>query len=439
MVERRFPPAGRGIRTDTVPTVGGVNGHQIATAATGARHERIVANMGPQHPTAELRLILQIDGRTVTKASCGIRFQHAGVEKSLQYRLCTQNVTCVTRTDNLSPFFSSAAYCLGVEALLNVTEAIPERAKVVRVLLMELDRIYSHLAALTTGGMELGVLTAMRCGRSEGKLIQSVFDTITGLRLNHAYIRPGGLARDLPDAAIRKIRDLAKLLPKRLRSMQDLLDEDVVWKARTRGIGFLDQTRCIAVGVTGPVLRSAGVPHDLRRAQPYCGYETYEFEVITETAGDAYARYLIRVKEMQESLKIVEQCLDHLAPGPIRAIDPKLARFTDLALGPDDFGDSRRHLATIMGASTAALAHHFELVTEDIRGPAGQVYVAVESPCGELGVHIVSDGGTRPYRVHYRDPSFANLQAIAAMCEGATIAESVAAIASIDPAMKVHR
>jgi NADH-quinone oxidoreductase subunit D len=278
-------------------------------------------------------------------------------------------------------------------------------------------------------------MSAMFYGFREREEILSVFEMITGLRMNHAYIRPGGLAADLPDGAVARLRELLALLPGRLRDLENLLNENYIWKARTQGIGYLDLAGCMALGVTGPVLRSTGLPHDLRRAQPYCGYQDYEFDVITDDGCDAYGRYLIRVKEMRESLKIVEQCVDRLAPGPVMIEDKKLAWPADLELGPDGLGNSPAHIARIMGHSMEGLIHHFKLVTEGIRVPAGQVYTAVESPRGELGVHMVSDGGTRPYRVHYRDPSFTNLQAVAAMCEGGMVADAISAVASIDPVM----
>jgi len=263
----------------------------------------------------------------------------------------------------------------------------------------------------------------------------SQFEKITGLRMNHAYIRPGGLAQDPPPDSVGEIADLVKLLSKRLRDMENLLNDNYIWKARTQGVGYLDLTGCIALGVTGPCLRSTGLPYDLRRSEPYCGYENYEFDVITEDTCDSYGRYIIRVREMRESLKIVEQCLDKLRPGPIMVDDRKIAWPADLKVGPDGLGNSPEHIAKIMSTSMESLIHHFKLVTEGIRVPAGQVYVAVESPRGELGVHMVSDGGTRPYRVHYRDPSFTNLQAVAAMCEGGMIADVITAVASIDPVM----
>ena len=426
---------------ETVIMVGGEDWNDVVTAAAqAAPGDRIVVNMGPQHPSTHgvLRLILEIEGEIVTEARCGIGYLHTGIEKNLEYRTWTQGVTFVTRMDYLSPFFNETAYCLGVEKLLGITDDIPERATVIRVMLMELNRISSHLVALATGGMELGAMSAMFYGFRERELILNVYETITGLRMNHAYIRPGGLAADLPDDALTQLRDLLKLLPKRLRDMENLLKENYIWKARTQGIGYLDLTGCIALGITGPILRATGLPHDLRRAQPYCGYENYEFDVITDDRCDAYGRFLIRVKEMTESIKIAEQCVDKLGtlgPGPVMVSDKKLAWPADLTLGPDGLGNSPTHIAKIMGSSMEALIHHFKIVTEGIRVPAGQVYVAVESPRGELGVHMVSDGGTRPYRVHYRDPSFTNLQSVAAMCEGGMVADAISAVASIDPVM----
>jgi NADH-quinone oxidoreductase subunit D len=428
------------MESDTGPTVYDAVGQdwdEISAATRAAGEDHIVVNMGPQHPSTHgvLRLILEIDGEMVTEARCGIGYLHTGIEKNLEYRNWTQGVTFVTRMDYLAPFFNETAYCLGVEKLLGITDLIPERASIIRVMLMELNRISSHLVALATGGMELGATTPMLFGFRERELVLEVFEIITGLRMNHAYIRPGGLVQDLPPEAVPKIRDLLKLMPSRLRDMELLLNDNPIWKARTEGIGYLDLTGCMALGVTGPILRATGLPHDLRRAQPYCGYENYEFDVVTHTANDCYGRYLIRVNEMWESLKIVEQCLDRLQPGPVMVQDRKIAWPAQLALGSDGLGNSLEHIRTIMGTSMEDLIHHFKLVTEGIRVPAGQVYVAVESPRGELGVHMVSDGGTRPYRVHYRDPSFTNLQAVAAMCEGGMISDVIAAVASIDPVM----
>ena len=399
--------------------------------------QRVVVNMGPQHPSTHgvLRLILELDGETVTEARSGIGYLHTGIEKNMEFRTWTQGVTYVTRMDYLAPIFNETAYCLGVEKLLGITDQIPERASVIRVMLMELNRISSHLVCLATGGMELGALTAMTFGFREREYVLDVLETITGLRMNHAYVRPGGLAQDLPEGAETMIADVVAYLRKRLPDTANLLVDNSIWTARTEHVGYLDLTGCIALGMTGPVLRSTGYPWDLRKMQPYCGYETYEFEVATQTSCDAYGRFLIRLEEMQQSLNIVEQCLDRLSPGPVMVEDKKIAWPAQLALGSDGMGNSLEHIRHIMGQSMEALIHHFKLVTEGFRVPAGSAYVAIEAPRGELGVHVVSDGGTRPYRVHFRDPSFNNLQAVPPMSEGGQVADVVAAVASIDPVM----
>jgi NADH-quinone oxidoreductase subunit D len=399
--------------------------------------ERVIVNMGPQHPSTHgvLRLVLELEGETVTEARCGIGYLHTGIEKNLEFRTWTQGVTFVTRMDYLSPFFNETAYCLGVEELLGITDQIPERAQIIRVMMMELNRVSSHLVALATGGMELGALTAMIFGFRERESVLDLFELVTGLRMNSAYIRPGGVAQDLPAGAEKQIRDTIMALPRRMKDTTDLLVDNSIWMARTQGIGKLDLAGCMALGVTGPVLRATGLPQDLRKTNPYCGYENYEFDIMTQTTSDAYGRFLIRLTEMEQSLNIVEQCLDKLQPGPVMVEDKKIAWPAQLSVGSDGQGNSLDHIRHIMGESMEALIHHFKLVTEGFQVPAGQVYSAVESPRGELGVHIVSDGSTRPYRVHYRDPSFTNLQAVAAMCEGGQIADVVAAVASIDPVM----
>jgi len=399
--------------------------------------QRVVVNMGPQHPSTHgvLRLILELDGETVTEARSGIGYLHTGIEKNMEFRTWTQGVTYVTRMDYLAPIFNETAYCLGVEKLLGITDQIPERASVIRVMLMELNRISSHLVCLATGGMELGALTAMTFGFREREYILDVMEAVTGLRMNHAYVRPGGVAQDLPDDGEKMIADVVAYLRKRLPDTANLLVDNSIWTSRTENVGYLDLTGCVALGMTGPVLRATGYPWDLRKMQPYCGYETYEFDVATQTTCDAYGRFLIRLEEMQQSLNIVEQCLDRLRPGPVMVEDKKIAWPAQLALGSDGMGNSLEHIRHIMGQSMEALIHHFKLVTEGFRVPAGSAYVAIEAPRGELGVHVVSDGGTRPYRVHFRDPSFNNLQAVPPMSEGGQVADVVAAVASIDPVM----
>jgi len=420
----------------TIYNLGGGDWDSISAAAEGEK-ERIVVNMGPQHPSTHgvLRLILELDGESVTEARCGIGFLHTGIEKNMEFRTWVQGCTFVTRMDYLSPMFNETAYCLAVEKLLGITDQIPERANVIRVMMMELNRVSSHLVALATGGMELGALSAMIFGFRERETILDIFEAVSGLRMNSAYIRPGGVANDLPADGEARIREGIKLLRKRFKDTSDLLVGNSIWMGRTVDVGYLDLTGCMALGITGPVLRATGLPHDLRKSQPYCGYETYEFDVITETTCDVYGRFLIRLREMAESLKIVEQCLDRLKPGPIMVEDKKIAWPAQLSIGSDGQGNSLDHIREIMSESMEALIHHFKLVTEGFKVPAGQAYVAIESPRGELGCHVVSAGGTRPYRVHFRDPSFTNLQSVAAMCEGGQVADVIAAVASIDPVM----
>ncbi len=421
----------------TVYTVTGQDWETMAADLGESADERIVVNMGPQHPSTHgvLRLILELEGETVTECRLGIGYLHTGIEKNCEYRTWTQGVTFVTRMDYLAPLHNEYAYVAGIERLLGIEDQIPARAQVIRVMMMELNRISSHLVCLATGGMELGALTAMTFGFREREEILDVFEMITGLRMNHAYIRPGGLSQDLPRGAVDRVRNLLTLLPKRMADMENLLVGNKIWMERTSGVGYLDLTGCMALGITGPILRATGLPHDLRKSQPYCGYENYEFDVPTQTSCDAYGRFLIRIAEMKESLRIVEQCLDKLQPGPVMIEDKKIAWPAQLALGADGLGNSLDHIKHIMGQSMEALIHHFKLVTEGFRVPAGQAYTAIESPRGELGVHLVSDGGTRPYRVHFRDPSFNNLQAAPAMAEGSMIADVIASIASIDPVM----
>jgi NADH-quinone oxidoreductase subunit D len=325
-----------------------------------------------------------------------------------------------------------------VEKLLGITDEVPRRASDIRVMLMELNRIASHLVCLATGGMELGALTLMTFGFRERELVLDLFEEITGLRMNHAYVRPGGVAQDIPSGILDKVAATADLLEERLKEYDRLVTGQPIFKGRTVGIGWLDLTGCIALGITGPVLRSTGLPWDLRKTQPYCGYEEYEFDVPVVDTCDAYGRYLLRMAEMRESLKIVRQAVDRLRASegePVMVADKKVAWPARLTVGGDGMGNSLEHIKEIMGTSMEALIHHFKLVTEGFRVPAGQVYVAIESPRGELGVHVVSDGGTRPWRVHMRDPSFTNLQAVSAMCEGGQVADVVVAVASIDPVM----
>ncbi len=424
----------------TVLSPTGGDWDDLIDEATALREERIVVNMGPQHPSTHgvLRLILELDGETVTEARAGIGYLHTGIEKNMEYRNWVQGVTFCTRMDYLTPLFQEAAYCLAIERLLGVTDDVPDRATVIRVLMMELTRVSSHLVALGTGGMELGATTIMTIGFRERERIFAVLEMVTGLRMNNAYIRPGGVAQDVPPGAIDKIREVVPEIRKGIRELELLLNENPILKGRMEGVGYLDLAACMALGITGPILRSTGLPHDLRKAAPYCGYETYDFDVPTRDTCDAYGRMRIRIEEMYESLRIVEQCVERLqatAGQPIMVGDKKIAWPAQLAIGGDGMGNSLDHIREIMGESMEALIHHFKLVTEGFRVPPGQVYIPVESAKGELGCHLVSDGGTRPYRAHFRDPSFNNLQAVSLLCEGGQLGDVIVAVASIDPVM----
>jgi NADH-quinone oxidoreductase subunit D len=424
----------------TIYSVTGGDWDQVVSEIGSAKEERVVVNMGPQHPSTHgvLRLMLELEGETITELRCGIGYLHTGIEKNTEFRTWTQGVTFVTRMDYLSPLFNETTYCLGVEKLLGITNDVPERASVIRVMMMELNRISSHMVALGTGALELGAITPMFFAFREREKVLDVFEKVSGLRMNMAYIRPGGVAQDLPEETVAGIRELIKDLRKNFKDNAKLLIGNSIWIKRTKGVGYLDLAGCITLGVTGPVLRSTGMPWDLRKTQPYCGYENYDFDVITADTCDVYGRFLIRMQELEQSLRIIEQCcdkLDKLEGAPVMVADKKIAWPAQLSLGGDGLGNSLDHIRQIMGTSMEALIHHFKIVTEGFRVPAGQVYTPVESPRGELGAHLVSDGGTRPYRVHFRAPSFSNLQSTSAMCEGSLIADVVAAVASIDPVM----
>jgi NADH-quinone oxidoreductase subunit D len=412
----------------------------VADDHEGRDNEQIVVNMGPQHPSTHgvLRLVLTLDGETVTDARASIGYLHTGIEKSLEYRTWTQGTTFVTRADYLMPLFNEAAYCLAVERLLGIEDKLPERAQIIRVLMLELNRVSSHLGGLGPFGLELGATTIFLQGVRMREKVLDLLELITGLRMNHAFIRPGGVAQDLPAGGIEAIRDFLREAPRLIHDLRTLIDANPVFIARTRGIAYLDLEGCMALSVTGPILRATGLPWDLRKSNPYLGYETYEFDVPTVDTCDAYGRYVIRVAEIEQSLRIVGQCLDRLADrnvpnDPWMIQDAKIGWPARLSLGPDGMGPSPEHIAHIMGQSMEALIHHFKLVTEGFRVPAGQAYVPIESPKGELGCHVVSDGGTRPYRAHLRDPSFHHMQAISMLCEGGNLADVIPAIASIDP------
>jgi NADH-quinone oxidoreductase subunit D len=401
------------------------------------RQETMIINMGPQHPSTHgvLRLLLELDGETVVRCKPIVGYLHTGIEKNTEYRTWMQGVTYVTRADYLSPFFNELAYCLSVERLLGI-EA-PPRAQVIRVLVCELNRIASHLVWLATSSLELGAVSMMLYGFREREVVLDIFEAITGLRMNHAYIRIGGVIMDLPEEGPRMIRGLLDMLPRRIDEYETLLSANPIWLERNVGVGRLSAEDALRFGVTGPMLRSAGVAFDLRKDMPYSGYQTYDFDVPVRTEADAYARFAIRLDEMRQSLRIVEQAMDRLrdTPGPVMVEDPKVAWPVKLSVGPDGIGNDPEYLRHIMEESMEALIHHFKMVTQGVRVPAGEVYTAVEGPRGELGYYVVSDNEHRPYRVRIRDPSFVNLQAIPTMVEGSLVADTIASIASVDPVM----
>jgi len=410
----------------------------IAREAIG--EERIVVNMGPQHPSTHgvLRLMLEIDGETVTEARAGIGYLHTGIEKNMEFRTWTQGTTFCTRMDYVAPFFQEVAYCLAVEKLLGITDDVPERASVIRVLMMELNRITSHLVCLGTGGNEMGATTVMTVGFTAREEILRLFEAVTGLRMNHAYIRPGGVAVDTPEGFTTQARAALVKVRGYLKQLTDLMLANPIFKARLTGVGVLNLSGCMALAVTGPVLRSTGLPYDVRKDNPYCGYETYDFDVPTSKGADCYDRAVLRIEECYQSLRIIEQAmerLDRTEGEPVMVADKKIAWPAQLAVGGDGQGNSLEHIKKIMGTSMEALIHHFKLVTEGFRVPVGQAWQTVEHPRGELGVHVVSDGGTRPYRAHFRDPSFNNLQGVSVMCEGGQVADVVVAVASLDPVL----
>jgi NADH-quinone oxidoreductase subunit D len=408
----------------------------VAEDSGEIRQETMIINMGPQHPSTHgvLRLLLELDGETVIACKPVIGYLHTGIEKNIEYRTWQQGVTYVTRADYLAPFFNELGYCLAVERLLGI-EA-PPRAQVLRVMFCELNRISSHLVWLATSGLELGAISVMLYGFREREVILDIFEAATGLRMNHAYIRIGGVVMDLPDDGEGQIRRFLDLMPGRISEYEDLLSDNPIWLERNVSVGHLSAEDCLAFGVTGPILRAAGVPADIRRDEPYAGYETYDFDVVTRTDADSYARFAVRVDEMRQSLRIVEQCLDRLEePGPVMVQDPKVAWPAKLSVGPDGIGNDPEYIRHIMEESMEALIHHFKMVTDGVQVPAGEIYQPVESPRGELGFYVVSNGEHRPYRVKIRDPSFSNLQATATMVEGGLVADAIAAIASVDPVM----
>jgi NADH-quinone oxidoreductase subunit D len=381
--------------------------------------ETMIINMGPQHPSTHgvLRLMFELQGETVLRTKPIVGYLHTGMEKTAEDLTYIQGATNTTRMDYASPFFNELVFSMATEELLGVE--VPERAVWIRMLMCELNRMSSHFLFMATNGMDLGAVGMMVYGWRERDSLLQLFEKITGLRMNHNYIRPGGVAADLPDGWQDVVEDILAMVPGRLAEYDTLMTGQPIWRERTQGVGAITAEQAIALGATGPILRSTGVPWDLRRAMPYLAYDQVEFDVIVGTYGDTFDRYAIRLNEIRESARIVEQCLDNMPKGDYRVQDKKVT--------PPPRGR--------IDESMEALIHHFKIFTEGFRVPEGEVYVAVESPRGELGCYLVSDGSAKPYRMHIRGPSFVNLQVMPHMLRGGMVADAVAIISSVDPIM----
>lgn len=373
-------------------------------------------NMGPQHPSTHgvLRLVLELDGEVVVRCVPHIGYLHTGIEKGLESKRYQQGIPLTDRLDYLAPLSNNLAYVLAIEKALGIT--VPERAQTIRVLLTELTRIKSHLVWLGTHALDVGAMSVFFYCFREREQILDMYEAVSGQRMMSTYFRVGGLVADLPPGFEQQVQAFLAAFPDRLADYEALLTQNPLWRQRTVGIGTISREDAIALGLSGPALRACGVAYDVRKAHPYSGYERYQFDVPLGKIGDVYDRYMVRMAEMRQSHRITLQALARLQPGPINVADPKL-------LPPP------RHL---LKKSMEALIHHFKLYSEGFSVPPGEVYQAIEAPKGELGVYLVSDGSARPYRVHYRAPSFVNLQALSRMVEGRLVADVVAVIGSLD-------
>jgi NADH-quinone oxidoreductase subunit D len=385
-------------------------------AAVGDVGETLILNMGPQHPSTHgvLRLVLELDGETVVKAIPHIGYLHTGMEKSMENEPYQQAICITDRMDYLSGMNNNFAFTLAAEKLVGVK--VPPRGQAIRVLMSELQRIASHLVWLGTHAIDIGAMTVFFYCFREREMILNFFEEICGARLTPSYIRVGGLAMDLPESVEGKIAQFLAIFPDRLDEYWTLLDENPIWRDRTVGVGKLSAADCQAYGVTGPVLRASGCPFDVRKDQPYSGYEQYTFDVQVGENADVFDRYRVRMGEMRESVRIMEQVMETLPDGPYNSDDPKIV------IPPKErvFNDME------------ALIHHFILVTRGFPVPPGEAYASIESPKGELGYYIVSDGSEKPYRARVRPPSFYNLGSLPYICEGSMVADVVAVIGSLD-------
>ena len=383
--------------------------------------QTMIINMGPQHPSTHgvLRLMLELQGETVLRCKPIIGYLHTGMEKTGEQLSYMQGGTNVTRMDYASPLNNELVFSLAVEKLLGIENDIPERAVWMRMLLSELNRMSSHLLFMATNGMDIGAVSMMIYGWREREQVLHFFQKVTGLRMNHNFIRPGGLAADLPAGWRDDVLHILDEIEPRLEEYDILMTGQPIWRERLQGVGVITAQEAIALGATGPILRSAGVPWDLRRDQPYLHYPDVEFDVIVGSYGDCFDRYAIRLHEIRESMRIVRQILDRMPSGDYRIQDKKVTPPPRARIDE----------------SMEALIHHFKIFTEGFKVPEGEVYVAIESPRGEIGCYIVSDGSATPYRIHVRAPSFVNIQTLPHMMRGGLVADAVAVISSVDPVL----
>jgi NADH-quinone oxidoreductase subunit D len=393
----------------------------LADVPPDADEQTMILNMGPQHPSTHgvLRLMLELEGETVLRTKPIIGYLHTGMEKTGETLTYVQGATNTTRMDYASPLFNELVFALAAETLLGIEDDIPERAQWIRMLLCELNRMSSHLLFLATNGMDLGAVSMMIYGWREREETLRLLEMITGLRMNHNFIRVGGVAADLPDGWRDATLRVLDLVEPRLEEYEVLMTGQPIWRERLQGVGVITADEAIALGATGPILRSTGVPWDLRRDEPYLFYDQVEFGVVVGSYGDCFDRYSIRLNEVRESMAIVRQILDKLPAGDYRIQDRKVT--------PPPRGR--------IDESMEALIHHFKIFTEGFKVPEGEVYRSIESPRGELGCYMVSDGSSKPYRMHIRGPSFVNLQSMPHMLRGGLIADAVAVISSVDPIM----
>jgi len=379
--------------------------------------DTLLLNMGPQHPSTHgvLRLLLELDGERIVNCVPDIGFLHTGIEKNMEAKSYEKVLVMTDRMDYLNNLGNNLCYCLAIEKLVELD--VPPRAQVARVLLTELTRLSSHLLWLGTHALDLAAITVFWYTFREREIVLDIFEMCSGQRMMTSYFRPGGLWRDLPKEFEPAVRQFLKIIPDRIDQYEDLLTNNPMYIERTRGIGVISSEQALQIGMTGPPLRATGVPLDMRREQPYSGYEQFDFEIPTATAGDTYARYAVRMQEMRQSVRIVQQALDSMPGGPFRSNNRKFV--------PPPRAE--------LGHSMEAVIHHFKLWTEGFPAPKGSVYVPVESPRGILGCFLEGDGGPNPYRVHFRTPSFANVQALPMLAKGHLVADVVAILSSLDP------